>query len=127
LQLVREWTKLNHTIIHNVTAQKLNIDPFDRFWNEHNFVFKENDLFYHAKGATPLDDKFVPDSKDGLRLIPLNMSEPVLRPLQNSPVFFDFVWQEKIFNSAAIKLLVQRYFFGVNIIIYPVFSSLFLI
>jgi tRNA-splicing ligase RtcB (3'-phosphate/5'-hydroxy nucleic acid ligase) len=41
-------------------------------------VFKENDLFYHAKGATPLDDKFVPDSRGGLRLIPLNMSEPVL-------------------------------------------------
>ena len=78
LQLVREWTKLNHTTIHDATAQKLKTDPFDRFWNEHNFVFKENDLFYHAKGATPLDDKFVPDSKDGLRLIPLNMSEPVL-------------------------------------------------
>ena len=35
-------------------------------------------MFYHAKGATPLDDVFVPDSSDGLRLIPLNMSEPVL-------------------------------------------------
>ncbi|MCH8568971.1 MAG: RtcB family protein [Balneolales bacterium] len=78
LQIVREWTKLNHTTIHNATAKKLSIDPVDRFWNEHNFVFKEGDLFYHAKGATPLDDKFVPDSKDGLRLIPLNMSEPVL-------------------------------------------------
>jgi len=50
----------------------------DRFWNEHNFVFKDGDDFYHAKGATPLDDKFVPDSKDGLRLIPLNMAEPIL-------------------------------------------------
>ncbi len=78
LQIVREWTKLNHSTIHNATAQNLNIDPIDRFWNEHNFVFKENDLFYHAKGATLLDDKFVPDSKEGLRLIPLNMSEPVL-------------------------------------------------
>jgi tRNA-splicing ligase RtcB (3'-phosphate/5'-hydroxy nucleic acid ligase) len=78
LQIVREWTKLNHHTIHNATSQKLKIDPFDQFWNEHNFVFKENDLFYHAKGATPLDDKFVPDSKNGLRLIPLNMSEPVL-------------------------------------------------
>lgn len=78
LQLVREWTKLNHTTIHDATTQGLKMDPFDRFWNEHNFVFKENDLFYHAKGATPLDDKFVPDSKEGLRLIPLNMSEPVL-------------------------------------------------
>lgn len=78
LQIVREWTKLNHTTIHNATVEKLKFDPVDRFWNEHNFVFKEGDLFYHAKGATPLDDKFVPDSKDGLRLIPLNMSEPVL-------------------------------------------------
>lgn len=78
LQLVREWTKMNHSTLHNATARKINMDPYDRFWNEHNFVFKEDDLFYHAKGATPLDDKFVPDSSDGLRLIPLNMSEPVL-------------------------------------------------
>ena len=78
LQLIREWTKLNHSTIHDATVQKLKNNPTDRFWNEHNFVFKDKDLFYHAKGATPLDDKFVPDSKDGLRLIPLNMSEPVL-------------------------------------------------
>lgn len=78
LQIVRAWTKLNHETIHNATLQQLNIDPVDRFWNEHNFVFKEEDLFYHAKGATPLADKFVPDSREGLRLIPLNMSEPVL-------------------------------------------------
>jgi len=78
LQIIREWTKLNHSVIHDATYQKLKIEPFDRFWNEHNFVFKEGELFYHAKGATPLDDKFVPDSKDGRRLIPLNMSEPVL-------------------------------------------------
>ena len=26
----------------------------ERFWNEHNFVFRKSDgLFYHAKGATP--------------------------------------------------------------------------
>jgi len=34
-------------------------------------------LFYHAKGATPLDEAFMPDIT-GPRLIPLNMSEPVL-------------------------------------------------
>lgn len=78
LQIVREWTKLNHTTLHNATAEKLKATPNDRFWNEHNFVFKDGDLFYHAKGATPLDDKFVPDGKNGLRLIPLNMSQPVL-------------------------------------------------
>ena len=78
LQIIREWTKLNHTVLHDATCKGVNIEAVNRFWNEHNFVFKEGDLFYHAKGATPLDDKFVPDSQDGLRLIPLNMSEPVL-------------------------------------------------
>lgn len=78
LQVIREWTKLNHTTIHDAALNKLGTEPLDRFWNEHNFVFKEQDFFYHAKGATPLADKFVPDSKDGLRLIPLNMSEPIL-------------------------------------------------
>lgn len=78
LQIVREWTKNNHTVLHDAVANGLNVTPRDRFWNEHNFVFKDGDLFYHAKGATPLDDKFVPDSTNGLRLIPLNMSEPVL-------------------------------------------------
>jgi RNA-splicing ligase RtcB len=78
LQIVRDWTKLNHATLHDATAAKLRAEPLERFWNEHNFVFRDGDLFYHAKGATPLDDKFVPDSKEGLRLIPLNMSEPVL-------------------------------------------------
>jgi RNA-splicing ligase RtcB len=78
LQIVRNWTKLNHETLHEATLEKLRIDAIDRFWNEHNFVFKKDDLFYHAKGATPLDNDFVPDAKDGLRLIPLNMSEPIL-------------------------------------------------
>lgn len=78
LQIVREWTKHNHTVLHQATSQGLKKEPVIRFWNEHNFVFKDGDLFYHAKGATPLDDKFVPDSHEGLRLIPLNMAEPVL-------------------------------------------------
>lgn len=78
LQVVRDWTKLNHEILHNATAGIVKNEITQRFWNEHNFVFKDGEDFYHGKGATPLDDKFVPDSTDGLRLIPLNMSEPVL-------------------------------------------------
>jgi len=77
LQIIRDWTKLNHEVIHNSVAETLNINIENRFWNEHNFVFKDGDLFYHAKGATPLDEKFMPDIT-GPRLIPLNMSEPVL-------------------------------------------------
>ena len=78
LQLVREWTKLNHGVLHDEIARRTGKAVTDRFWNEHNFVFRDGDRFYHAKGATPLDDKFVPDSQDGLRLIPLNMAEPIL-------------------------------------------------
>lgn len=78
LQIVRAWTKLNHQHIHEATTRMAKADVTLNFWNEHNFVFKEGDLFYHAKGATPLADHFVPDSYEGLRLIPLNMSEPVL-------------------------------------------------
>lgn len=78
LQVIREWTKLNHEIIHDATVQELKSDISERFWNEHNFVFRDGDLFYHAKGATPIEEKFVPDSWDGRRIVPLNMSEPVL-------------------------------------------------
>lgn len=77
LQTIRKWTKLNHEVIHNLVAEGLELEVKDRYWNEHNFVFKKGDLFYHAKGATPLDPAFMPDIT-GPRLIPLNMSEPVL-------------------------------------------------
>ncbi|HPQ20841.1 MAG TPA: RtcB family protein [Saprospiraceae bacterium] len=62
----------------NITDHIIPIDNYGAKWNEHNFVFKDGEQFYHAKGATPLDDKFVPDSYEGLRLIPLNMREPIL-------------------------------------------------
>lgn len=78
LQLVREWTKLNHSGLHRATYEQLDRVPNHQFWNEHNFVFRDGDDFYHAKGATPLDARFVPDAADGKRLVPLNMSEPIL-------------------------------------------------
>ena len=77
LQIIRNWTKANHEVLHDSVSESLKINIENRFWNEHNFVFKDGDLFYHAKGATPLDPKFMPDIT-GPRLIPLNMSEPVL-------------------------------------------------
>lgn len=92
LQIIRDWTKLNHSLIHRLTAKALGlIQSCDdlaaerTFWNEHNFVFLEQGSasggkgrYVHAKGATPLDDKFLPDSTDGLRLVPLNMAGPIL-------------------------------------------------
>lgn len=92
LQIVRRWTKLNHEVIHDKIAEIVGSkDPFS-FWNEHNFVFRDGDNFVHAKGATPLLDKYVldglrssgvdsqgmPTCREGYRIIPLNMSEPIL-------------------------------------------------
>lgn len=77
LQLIRKWTKANHNTIHQATVEALRCDVGDRYWNEHNFVFKRGDLFYHGKGATPAWDGYAADAT-GLTLIPLNMSEPVL-------------------------------------------------
>jgi RNA-splicing ligase RtcB len=78
LQITRDWTKLNHSIIHDMVKQEVYKNNNETFWNEHNFVFKKDDLFYHAKGATPLDNIFVPDSYNGLRLIPMNMNDGIL-------------------------------------------------
>lgn len=77
LQVIRNWTKQNHICIHEATAKKAKTTIKNNYWNEHNFVFKNGDLFYHAKGATPLNAKFMPDIT-GPRLIPLNMAEPIL-------------------------------------------------
>jgi tRNA-splicing ligase RtcB (3'-phosphate/5'-hydroxy nucleic acid ligase) len=78
LQLIRSWTKKNHFAIHDAVARFLGLKVKDRFWNEHNFVFRKSDgLFYHAKGATPAWAGFAADSS-GLTLIPLNMAEPIL-------------------------------------------------
>lgn len=72
LQIVRDWTEANHQRIHDLIQEKLNVNVLDHFWNEHNFVFKRGDIFYHAKGATPGFDGYE------RTLVPLNMSEPVL-------------------------------------------------
>ena len=77
LQLIRKWTKANHNAIHQATVESVGAEVEDRFWNEHNFVFKRDDLYYHGKGATPAWDHYAADAT-GLTLIPLNMAEPVL-------------------------------------------------
>ena len=78
LQTIRLWTKENHYKIHDLSAAKLGAKVADRFWNEHNFVFRKSDgLFYHGKGATPAFDGWANDATD-LTIIPLNMAEPIL-------------------------------------------------
>lgn len=78
LQAIRGWTKANHFVIHDMTLEAIGEQAKDRFWNEHNFVFRKPDgLFYHAKGATPAFDGWADDATD-LTIIPLNMAEPIL-------------------------------------------------
>ncbi|MEZ5714159.1 MAG: RtcB family protein [Paracoccaceae bacterium] len=77
LQLIRKWTKANHNALHQATVEAAGAEVGDRFWNEHNFVFKRGDLYYHGKGATPAWGDYAADAT-GLTLIPLNMAQPVL-------------------------------------------------
>jgi tRNA-splicing ligase RtcB len=77
LQLIRKWTKSNHNAIHQAAAEVAGATVGDRFWNEHNFVFEREGLYYHGKGATPAWEGYASDAT-GLTLIPLNMAEPVL-------------------------------------------------
>lgn len=78
LQIVREWTKENHAIIHTMVARAAGADIEWTHWNEHNFVFHRGGLrYYHGKGATPSWGYHADDSI-GLVLIPLNMAEPIL-------------------------------------------------
>jgi hypothetical protein len=76
LQYVARWTKRNHELIHERTAERLGITQLTAFGNEHNFVWQRGDRFYHGKGATPAwtDEAGHPL----LGVIPLNMAEPIL-------------------------------------------------
>lgn len=77
LQIIRKWTKANHSCLHAAAADVAGVKVEGRLWNEHNFVFRDDDIFYHAKGATPVHDAFLPDT-DGVQIVPLNMAQPVL-------------------------------------------------
>lgn len=77
LQLIRRWTKANHTAIHQATVEACGATPGDRVWNEHNFVFERDGVYLHGKGATPAWEGYAADAT-GLTLIPLNMAQPVL-------------------------------------------------
>ena len=81
LGTVREWTRRNHESLHELVVGATGAAVALRRWNEHNFVFREDDddgaLFWHAKGATPIHDPLLPDT-DGVQIVPLNMAEPVL-------------------------------------------------
>ncbi len=86
LAYVARWTKRNHQLVHERTLARLGIQPLAAFGNEHNFVWKRGDLFYHGKGATPAWKG--DDGHPLLGLIPLNMAAPVLLSLGNDRTEF---------------------------------------
>lgn len=76
LQYISRWTLANHKAIHRRFLEKTGASGIAELGNEHNFVWKRGELYYHGKGATPAwkDDAGRPK----LGLIPLNMAEPIL-------------------------------------------------
>lgn len=76
LQYISRWTKANHRAIHRRFLEKIGGAGIAELGNEHNFVWKRSDHFYHGKGATPAwKDEL---GRPKLGLIPLNMAEPIL-------------------------------------------------
>ena len=76
LQIMRLWTRANHIAVHTAAKRHLGARMSTFVWNEHNFVFYRDGLYWHAKGATPLWSHN-PDQVD-TRIIPLNMASPIL-------------------------------------------------
>lgn len=83
LQIMREWTKRSHEALHDAAGAAIGAVLHQRLWNPHNFVFREadgnpnGDLFWHAKGATPIHAPLLHDTT-GTQIVPLNMAQPVL-------------------------------------------------
>lgn len=79
LQYVARWTKANHQSIHSRFLENRATSEIASFGNEHNFVWKRDEYFYHGKGATPAWTNA--ENNALLGLIPLNMAEPILMVL----------------------------------------------
>ena len=76
LQYVSRWTLANHQSIHRRFMERTESVATVAFGNEHNFVWKRENLFMHGKGATPAwNDE---DGRPLLGWIPLNMANPIL-------------------------------------------------
>ena len=76
LQYIGRWTRENHAQIHAAFLRRLGQRALVQIGNEHNFVWKRGDSFYHGKGATPawLDA----EGRPLIGIIPLNMAREVL-------------------------------------------------
>jgi tRNA-splicing ligase RtcB len=76
LQYVARWTRENHALIHEALLRRLGQRALVQIGNEHNFVWKRGDSFFHGKGATPAWNDS--SGRPLLGLIPLNMAREIL-------------------------------------------------
>jgi tRNA-splicing ligase RtcB (3'-phosphate/5'-hydroxy nucleic acid ligase) len=76
LQYVSRWTRANHGLIHEAFLHRIGQRPLLQFGNEHNFVWRRGDSFFHGKGATPAWRDA--EGRPLLGLIPLNMAREIL-------------------------------------------------
>jgi len=76
LQYISRWTRENHALIHEKFLGRLGQRALAQIGNEHNFVWKRGEVFYHGKGATPAWRD--PEGRPQLGLIPLNMAREIL-------------------------------------------------
>ena len=76
LQYISRWTRENHSVLHSALLRRLGQRALVQIGNEHNFVWKHGDSFFHGKGATPAwrDN----EGRPLLGLIPLNMAREIL-------------------------------------------------
>ncbi|HYC70951.1 MAG TPA: RtcB family protein [Opitutaceae bacterium] len=76
LQYVGRWTRENHALIHEALLRRLGQRALVQVGNEHNFVWRRGDSYFHGKGATPAWRDA--EGRPLLGLIPLNMAREIL-------------------------------------------------
>lgn len=76
LQYVSRWTRENHAQLHAAFLRRIGQRALVQIGNEHNFVWKRGDSFFHGKGATPAWRDA--EGRPLLGLIPLNMAREIL-------------------------------------------------
>lgn len=76
LQYVGRWTRQNHAIIHDELLRRIGERALAQVGNEHNFVWRRGDSYFHGKGATPAWADS--EGRPLLGLIPLNMAREIL-------------------------------------------------
>lgn len=76
LQYVSRWTRENHAQIHAAFLRRIGQRALVQIGNEHNFVWKRGDSYFHGKGATPAWTDV--QGRPLLGLIPLNMAREIL-------------------------------------------------